>query len=67
MVDCFHPDCAWPATHWLVRYVPDGYLPNPDVRGYCDGHRVIDLRDAARALAPTPVTRIEIIDIVSAE
>jgi hypothetical protein len=62
-ITCAHPDCTRPATHRLVRHLPEGYLPNPDQRHYCDAHRFPDLAAAAEA-ARAPVVRAEFIDLV---
>jgi hypothetical protein len=59
---CFYPGCDHRATHWIVRQLPADYVPNPDVRAYCDGHRFRDL-DAAMAALHAPVVRAEFVDI----
>lgn len=65
MANCNHPDCARPATHWVVRHLAAGYLPNPDVRGYCETHRVDDLA-AVVAGTRAPVESAEIVEIQGA-
>ncbi len=65
MANCNHPDCARPATHWVVRHLAAGYLPNPDVRAYCESHRVDDLA-ALVAGTRAPVESAEIVEIQGA-
>jgi hypothetical protein len=48
VADCVYPDCQTPATLWVVRRLPDGYLPNPDTRAYCDDHRSWGLHAATQ-------------------
>jgi len=62
-VDCDYGACPEQATHWLVRYLPSGYQPNPDVRAYCDSHRVT-AREARDFRAP--VRRVEVVELESA-
>lgn len=65
MANCNYPDCSRPATHWVVRHLAAGYLPNPDVRAYCEQHRVVDLRDVI-AGSRAPVESAEIVEIQDA-
>ena len=60
-LDCFYGNCAEPVSHWLVRYLPAGYLPNPDVRAYCDNHRQSPVQ-AMRSLH-APVERLEFVEL----
>jgi hypothetical protein len=60
-MDCFYPDCREPASHWIVRHLDAECLPNPDVRAYCDNHRVPDLQAAAQAI-PATVLSIEVVE-----
>jgi hypothetical protein len=46
VADCCYPECREPATLWVVRRLPDGYLPNPDTRAYCEDHRRWGLKTA---------------------
>lgn len=62
MADCNYPDCPSAATHWVVRHLPEGYLPNPDARAYCDGHRVADVASVV-ATSHAPVVSAEIVEI----
>ncbi|HET7901159.1 MAG TPA: hypothetical protein VFL59_08205 [Candidatus Nanopelagicales bacterium] len=62
MADCNYPDCHRAATHWVLRRLPEGYLPNPDARAYCDAHRVADLA-AVVASSHAPVVSAEIVEI----
>ena len=61
-MDCYYPDCREQATHWIVRHLAQGFLPNPDVRAYCDTHRVPDLHAHGRA-TKAPVLRVEIVEV----
>ncbi len=63
-VDCYYGRCSEPVTHWLVRYLPSGYQPNPDVRAYCDIHR--QSLGQARASLAAPVLRVEVVELDSA-
>ena len=66
MATCNHPDCPRPATHWVVRHLASGYLPNPDARAYCDAHRVVDLREVAAATR-APVLSVELVEVERVE
>ena len=61
-MDCHFPDCRELASHWVLRHLPPDYLPNPDVRAYCDTHRSPDVQAAADATS-APVLRVEVIEL----
>jgi hypothetical protein len=62
MIVCASPDCGRAATHWAVRHLRAGYLPNPDARAYCDTHRFASPRAAADAVR-APVDLVEFVEI----
>ena len=66
MTSCNHPDCAQAATYWVVRRLAAGYLPNPDVRAYCDDHGFPDVASAVAA-SHAPVESAEFVTIGSTE
>ncbi len=62
MASCNYPDCARPATHWVVRHLEAGYLPNPDARAYCEEHRVLDLTEVV-ASTRAPLVSVEVVEV----